>query len=72
MWVSNKSVFLPNFILSQKKINIDSDAKIPNFKHQSTNKSQISRFNAQKIPLKWVESIGKSMSAGDDVIGNKY
>ena len=43
--------------------------KIPNFKHQITNKSQISIFNDQRIHHNRITSFGKPGYAGDDTVG---
>jgi hypothetical protein len=43
--------------------------KIPNLKHQITNKSQISIINDQNNLPNWLSSTCKPGSAGDDVRG---
>jgi len=43
--------------------------KIPNLKHQITNKFQISIINDQNILPNWPSSIRKPGSAGDDAMG---
>ena len=45
------------------------DNKIPNLKHQITNKSQNSIFNDQNIHPNWLASICNPWSAGDDAMG---
>jgi len=49
------------------------DNKIPNLKHQNTNKSQISIFNVQNIALNCIASFSKSRTVGDNsVLHNDY
>jgi hypothetical protein len=45
------------------------DNKIPNHKHQNTNKSQITIFNDQNIHPSCIASLLKSESAGNDAVG---
>jgi hypothetical protein len=52
--------------LAQKAV---SNIKIPNLKHQITNKFQISIFNDQNIHLICIASLRKSRPAGQDATG---
>jgi hypothetical protein len=50
--------------------NVLKDNKIPNLKHQITNKSQITIFNDRNIHHRSTASLRKPKSAGDETVGH--
>jgi hypothetical protein len=56
-------------ILNQLRLKVLYANKIPNLKHQITNKSQITIFNDQNIHCSWVLSYRKPNSPNDNAVG---